>query len=76
MAENYFGVSGPAGLPKEVTDKLAKALADIVADPAIVKRFEELGITTVKMSSAEFSAFVAKQVTDWAPAIKAADFKP
>ena len=71
VAENYFGVSGPAGLPKEVTDKLAKALAEIVADPAITKRFEELGITTVKMSSAEFSDLVVKQVNDWAPAIKA-----
>ena len=76
VAENYFGVSGPAGLPKEVTDKLAKALADIVADPATVKRFEELGITPVKMSSAEFATFVAKQINDWAPAIKAADLKP
>ncbi len=75
VAENYFGVSGPAGLPKDVTDKLGKALADIVADPAIVKRFEELGITTVKMSSADFAAFVGKQVADWAPAIKAADVK-
>lgn len=75
LAENYFGVSGPAGLPKDVTDKLSKALADIVADPAIVKRFEELGITTVKASPAEFSALVAKQVADWAPAIKAADVK-
>jgi tripartite-type tricarboxylate transporter receptor subunit TctC len=76
VAENYFGVSGPAGLPKEVTDKLAKALADIVADPAIVKRFEELGITTVKMNSVQFADFVTKQINDWAPAIKAADFKP
>jgi len=76
VAENYFGVSGPAGLPKDVTDRLAKALADIVADPAIVKRFEELGITTVKMSPGDFSAFVAKQVADWGPAIKAADVKP
>jgi uncharacterized membrane protein len=25
VAENYFGVSGPAGLPKEVTDKLGAA---------------------------------------------------
>ena len=75
LAENYFGVSGPAGLPKEVTDKLSKALADIVADPAIIKRFEELGITAVKMSSAEFAGFVNKQVNDWAPAIKAADVK-
>ena len=75
LAENYFGVSGPAGLPKEVSDKLARALADIVADPAIIKRFEELGITSVKMSSAEFAAFVVKQVGDWAPAIRAADVK-
>jgi len=76
VAENYFGVSGPAGLPKDVTDKLAKALADIVADPAVVKRFEELGITTARMSPEQFAAFVARQVTDWAPAIKAADIKP
>lgn len=76
VAENYFGVSGPAGLPKDVTDRLGKALADIVADPAIVKRFEELGLTTVKMGSADFTQFVARQVADWGPAIKAADIKP
>ncbi len=75
VAENYFGVSGPAGLPKEVTERLTKVLADIVADPTVVKKFEELGITTLKMSSAEFRAFVAKQVNDWGPAIKAADLK-
>jgi tripartite-type tricarboxylate transporter receptor subunit TctC len=75
VAENYFGVSGPAGLPKEVTDKLAAVLATIVSDPAIVKRFEELGITAVKMGGPEFTAFVAKQVNDWQPAIKAADLK-
>ena len=76
VAENYFGVSGPAGMPADVTDKLGKALAAIIADPAIVKRFEELGITPSRLNSAEFTAFIAKQVADWAPAIKAADIKP
>ena len=75
VAENYFGVSGPAGLPKEVSDKLSQALAQIVADPAIVKRFEELGITAVKMSPAEFADLVARQAADWAPLIKAMDLK-
>jgi len=75
VAENYFGVSAPAGLPKDITDKLAAALATVMSDPALVKRFEELGITTVKMGSADFTAFVAKQVADWQPAIKAADLK-
>ena len=75
VAENYFGVSGPAALPKEVTERLAKVLSDIVADPAVARKLEELGITPVKMSSAEFGAFVARQVNDWGPAIKAADLK-
>jgi tripartite-type tricarboxylate transporter receptor subunit TctC len=75
IAENYFGVSGPAGLPKEVSDKLSQALAQIVADPAIVKRFEELGITAVKMSPADFAGLVAKQADDWAPLIKSMDLK-
>ena len=76
VAENYFGVSGPAALPKDVTEKLSKALAAIVTDPGIVKRFEELGVTPVKMTPAEFGDFVVKQAHDWAPAIKAADLKP
>jgi tripartite-type tricarboxylate transporter receptor subunit TctC len=75
VAENYFGVSGPAGLPKDVSDKLHAALDKVMADPAIVKRFEELGITPVKATSAEFSDLVAKQATEWAPIIKAADLK-
>lgn len=76
VAENYFGISGPAGLPPEVVDRLTAAVDKVVADPAIVKRFEELGITVAKGHSAQFTEFVAKQVADWAPAIKAADLKP
>jgi len=75
VAENYFGVSGPAGLPKEVTDKLAKALAEIIARPEVVKRLEELGIATVKMTPSEFGDLVARQVNDWAPVIQKADLK-
>ena len=75
LAENYFGVSGPAGLPNDVTDRHHKTLADIAADPAMVKLLKELGIAPVKMKSAEFSGFVGKQINDWALAIKAADLK-
>jgi tripartite-type tricarboxylate transporter receptor subunit TctC len=75
VAENYFGVSGPAGMPKEVTDKLYAALEKIIADPAIVKRFEELGITPVKATPAEFVDMVGRQVNEWQPLIKAMDLK-
>jgi tripartite-type tricarboxylate transporter receptor subunit TctC len=75
MAENYFGVSGPAGLPKDIADKLSQALAQIVADPAIQKRFEELGITAVKAGPAEFADVVTRQASEWAPLIKGMDLK-
>ena len=75
IAENYFGVSAPAALPKDIADKLSQALAKIVADPAIVKRFEELGITAVRMSAVEFGELVERQANDWAPLIKMMDLK-
>jgi hypothetical protein len=64
------GLWGPAGMPKEVVDKLNAALEKIVADPAIVKRFEELGIAPVKATPAEYADLVARQAADWAPIIK------
>ena len=75
VAENYFGVSGPAGMPKDVTDKLARTLNDIISQPAVVARFAELGLTPLKLNGDDFAAYVGKQVKDWTPAIKAADFK-
>lgn len=75
VAENYFGISGPAGMPKEVVEKLSKAINTLLQEPGIISRFESQGITVRKASSAEFTAFVTKQVQDWLPAVKAADVK-
>jgi tripartite-type tricarboxylate transporter receptor subunit TctC len=41
----------------------------------VKKTFEESGIDTRRMSIDEFSAFVSKQVTDWAPTVKASGAK-
>jgi tripartite-type tricarboxylate transporter receptor subunit TctC len=76
VAENYFGVSAPAGLPPDVAAKLSQALGAIVDDPGVRKRFEELGVTPTTMASADFTAFVARQVEAWSPVVKAADIKP
>ena len=62
-------------MPKEVTDKLARTLNDIIAQPAVVARFAELGLTPLKLNGDDFAAYVGKQVKDWTPAIKAADLK-
>lgn len=76
VADNYFGLSGPAGLPADIAAKLAGAIGEAMAQPAIVKRFEELGITPMKLEGPAFAAFVEQQIKDWTPAIQAANLKP
>ena len=73
--DNYFGVSGPAGLPKEVTDKLYAALSEVLTMPAVLKKLEENGIVYSKMTQAEYAALVASQISEWAPIIKASGAK-
>ncbi len=73
--DNYFGVSGPAGLPKEVTDKLYAALSEVLTMPNVLKKLEENGIVYAKLSQAEYAALVASQIADWAPIIKATGAK-
>ncbi len=45
------------------------------ADPVVNKRLEDIGVYGRKMSVAEFNGFVAKQVADWAPLVKASGAK-
>ena len=75
VADNFFGISGPANLPKSVVDPVHKATMAALDDPKLVKSFEDVGIAVRKMSPEEFTAFVQKQVTDWAPAVKASGAK-
>ncbi len=39
----YYGLLGPAGMPKDVVDKYYAAVQKAVADPAVLKRIEETG---------------------------------
>ena len=50
-------------------------MAEVLADPVVNKRLEDIGVYGRKMSVAEFNGFVAKQVADWAPLVKASGAK-
>ncbi len=75
VADNFLGISGPAGMPKPAVDKLNAVMAQVLADPNMIKRLDDLGVTGRKMSPAEFTRFVQDQVTDWGPAVKASGAK-
>ncbi len=75
VASTWFGLSGPAGMPAAIVDKLnAEALAAL-AHPDVVPRLIETGSTPRRMSAAEYSAFVASEVQRWAAVVKAANIR-
>ena len=39
----YYGLLGPAGMPKDVVDKIYAAVQKVVTDPAVRKRIEDTG---------------------------------
>lgn len=52
----YYGIIGPKGLPKEVTDKVYNATRQALADPAVRKRIEDTGSLIVGNTPSEFTA--------------------
>jgi tripartite-type tricarboxylate transporter receptor subunit TctC len=75
VAENFIGISAPAGLPDPVVKRLHGAIQEALDDPNFVKRLSELGFAIQKRSTADFQRFVQEQVTGWAPAVKASGAK-
>ena len=70
VAENFLGVSGPAGLPRNVVDRLHGAMKKSLADPKVAQRLAELGVQGADMSPEQFTAFVANQVREWHQPVK------
>ena len=75
VAENFVGISAPAGFPPAAQARLHKAMSEVLADPAIVAKLGELGFATKPMTTAEFATFVAAQVQSFAAPVKASGAK-
>jgi tripartite-type tricarboxylate transporter receptor subunit TctC len=70
VAENFLGISGPAGLPGPVVERLQAAMKKSLANPTVQQRLAELGVQGKDMTPAEFTKFVADQVKDWHQPVK------
>ena len=71
----WHGLYAPKGTPKPVVDRLVAGLREALKDPAIVKRFTELGtepVAPAKASPEALRSHLASEITKWAPLIKKA----
>jgi tripartite-type tricarboxylate transporter receptor subunit TctC len=62
---NWIGMVAPAGTPQDVIDKLNKEIAAIQESPEGRKMLAARGAEAVKMSPAEFGAFMSKEMAKW-----------
>ena len=71
----WFGFFAPKGTPKDVIAKLNAATVEALADPAIQKRFTELGLDVApreQQTPEGLAAFQKAEIAKWWPIIKSA----
>ncbi|QDJ11590.1 Extra-cytoplasmic solute receptor (plasmid) [Roseomonas mucosa] len=74
--DNWYGISGPAGMPADATQRVASALALVLSKPDLQERFRGIGLEAKTMSGAPFRQFIGDQAKMWAETIHAAGIKP
>jgi tripartite-type tricarboxylate transporter receptor subunit TctC len=73
---NWWGLLAPAGTPAPVLDRLHKEVGAVLDAPETRKRFELEGAEAVRMTPAEFVAFVEQETVKWTRVVKEAGIKP
>ena len=66
----WWGVSGPAGLPADVVDRLYNVTTAILKDADTRQRFGAIGLEIALMSVKEFNDFTATELTKWTKVVK------
>jgi tripartite-type tricarboxylate transporter receptor subunit TctC len=72
----WAGMFAPATTPPEVVDRLAGALQRILSDPAIVRRFADIGTETFYSGPKDFSDYVQVELVKWTAVAKEAGIEP
>ena len=66
----WWGLSTPAGVPKDIRNRLTKIFADILQDPGTRKRLEAEAAEPKQMEPEEFRRFIRDEVRKWSEVAK------
>jgi tripartite-type tricarboxylate transporter receptor subunit TctC len=73
---NWIGVVAPAGTPAAIIARLHKEMTEIQDSPELKKAFDNEGAEQLRMTSAEFAAFIASETVKWGKVVQQAGIKP
>jgi tripartite-type tricarboxylate transporter receptor subunit TctC len=72
----WFGLWGPAGMPKDLVSKINADVRKALADPAVKERLVGGGNETFDMSPPQFAQMVRSHIDDYTRVLRAAGVKP
>lgn len=70
IGDSWWGLSGPAGVPPEITRKLNQAVIEVLDKPEVRQRLVADAIIPDPMTPEQFGAFVAAEIAKWGPIAK------
>ncbi len=69
---SWFGVSGPAGLPRPIVDRLNAEIRAILGSAPVRQRYLDLTADAPDMTPAQYAAFVQEELRVWGEVVRAA----
>lgn len=72
----WYGLVGPAGMPREITAKINTEVARMLGVPEVRERFMREGAEPIGGTPEAFSAYLVQDQLKWAKVIKAAGIAP
>jgi tripartite-type tricarboxylate transporter receptor subunit TctC len=75
LAGIWYGFVAPSATPKDVIEKLNKAIVEALRDPSVTDRLEGIGLTVIADKPDEFGAFIAKESARMEGIVKRANAK-
>jgi tripartite-type tricarboxylate transporter receptor subunit TctC len=70
VANTWYALSGPAGVPDEIVAKLNRAVAEVLELPDVKQRLDQDAIERDAMTPEALTKFVASEVAKWGPIAK------
>ena len=74
-ASPWFGLGGPAGLPREMVVRMNEILVKGLRDPEVIERFAGIGAEVLPSTPEEFAAFIRAEYARWGEVIRRAGIK-
>jgi tripartite-type tricarboxylate transporter receptor subunit TctC len=71
----WFALMAPHGTPAAIEERVSAALAKVLKDPALQKRFEDQGVSAGTLGSGELAGFIKSETTRWGDVARKAGIK-